>query len=172
MKELRKDNYSRFVVRNLARFGLTALLGIVLVCESVCAVPESVGVEVAQQGAIDNKEAIRERALKLITEGRQLSKQGNALALKQAISKWEQALELLQQLGELKSSQEVLLYSIGSSYSNLGDKQQALKYYNQALSLAREIKDKSAEASILNNIAVIHDNLGDKQQALKVYNQA
>lgn len=172
MKELRKNNYSQFVIHNLARYSLTALLGIVLVGESVNAIPKNVGVEIAQQQAIDNKEPIRKQALKLIQEGRQLSKQGTAESSKQAIKKWKQALELLQQLGELKSSQAVLLYSIGNTYSNLGDKQQALKYYNQALPLAREIKDKFAEASILNNIAAIHDDLGDKQQALKVYNQA
>ena len=172
MKEIRKNNYSRFVIRNLARYSLTALLGVVLVGESVSAIPRSEGLQIAQQGAVDNKEPIRKQVLKLIQEGRQLSKQGNAESSKQAISKWKQALELLQQLGELKSSQSVLLYSIGNTYSNLGEKQQALKYYNQALSLARKIKDKFAEASILNNIAAIHDDLGDKQQALKVYNQA
>ncbi|AFY56143.1 tetratricopeptide repeat protein [Rivularia sp. PCC 7116] len=172
MKKLKKDNYSRFVIRDLARFSLTALLGIVLVGESVNAIPKSVGVEVAQQGVVDNKEPIRKQVLKLIQEGRQLSKQGNAESLKQAITKWEQALELLQQIGELKSSQAVLLYSIGNTYSNLGEKQKALNYYNQALPLAREIKDKFAEASILNNVAVIHDDLGDKHQAFKVYNQA
>ncbi|MGB3642008.1 MAG: tetratricopeptide repeat protein, partial [Rivularia sp. (in: cyanobacteria)] len=172
MKEIRKNNYSQFVIRNLARYGLSALLGIVLVSESVSAIPKNVGVKIAQQQAVDNKEPIRKQALKLIQEGRQLSKQGNAQSSKQAISKWKQALELLQQLGELKSSQAVLLYSIGNTYSNLGEKQQALKYYNQALPLARDIKDKFAEASILNNIAAIYDDLGDKQQALKVYNQA
>ena len=46
-----------------------------------------------------------------------------------------------------------VLYSIGSNYSKLGEKQQALKFCNPALDLAREIDDKFAEASILNNIA-------------------
>lgn len=64
------------------------------------------------------------------------------------------------------------MYSIGTSYSNLGEKHKALQYFNQALSLARKIKDEFAEASIINNIAAIYDNLGDKQQALEVYNQA
>ncbi len=167
-----KNNYSQFVTRNLARFGLTALLGVVLVGESVSAIAKSAGIEIAQQQAVDNKEPIRKQVLKLIQEGRQLSKQGNAESSKQAISKWKQALELLQQLGELKSSQTVLLYSIGNTYSNLGEKQQALKYYNKALPLARDIKDQFAQASILNNIAAIYDDLGDKQQALKIYNQA
>ncbi|MEL6457151.1 MAG: CHAT domain-containing protein [Cyanobacteria bacterium J06621_15] len=172
MKELRKNSYLQFVVRNLARFGLTGLLGIVLVGESVNAIPRSEGLQVAQQGVFENKEAIRKQALKLITEGRQLSKQGNAESLKQAISKWKQALELLQQLGELKSSQSLVFYSIGSSYSNLGEKQKALLYFNQALALARDIDDKFAEASILNNIGAIYNYLGDKQQALEIYNQA
>jgi hypothetical protein len=59
MSNLRRKNYSRFVVRNLARYGLTALLGIVLVGESVGVRAESVGVEVAQQRSIDNNFAVK-----------------------------------------------------------------------------------------------------------------
>ena len=65
-----------------------------------------------------------------------------------------------------------VLYSIGSNYSKLGEKQQALKFCHQALDLAREIDDKFAEASILNNIGGIHNHLGDKQRALEFCNQS
>ena len=39
MNNLGNNNYSRFVIRNLTRYSLTALLGIVLVGESVSAIP-------------------------------------------------------------------------------------------------------------------------------------
>ncbi|MGB7375039.1 MAG: tetratricopeptide repeat protein, partial [Rivularia sp. (in: cyanobacteria)] len=55
---------------------------------------------------------------------------------------------------------------------DLGDKQQALKFYNQALTLSREVEDKSGEATTLNNIGGVYDLLGDKQQALKLYKQS
>jgi hypothetical protein len=40
----------------------------------------------------------------------------------------------------------------------LGEKQQALNYYNQVLSLIREMSDRPKEATILNNILNIPAN--------------
>jgi tetratricopeptide (TPR) repeat protein len=171
MKELRKNNYSQFVIRNLARFGLSALLGIVLVGESVSAIPKSVGVEVAQQQGVTSTEAIRAEAKKLTDEGFELFKQGTAESLNQAIDKWEQALPLWRKVDD-KGWEANILLGIGRVYSDLGEKQQALKYYNQALLLKRELTDKHGEAIILNNIGFIYDDLGNKQLALKYYNQA
>ncbi len=171
MKEIRKNNYSQFIVRNLARYGLSALLGIVLVGESVSAIPKNTGVEIAQQQGANSKEAIRAEAEKLRDEGFELFKQGTAESLNQAIAKWEEALKLWQKVSD-KNWQGTIMLSIGRVYSDLGEKQQALKYYNQALLLKREIKDKHGEAIILNNIGIIYDDLGNKQLALKFYNQA
>ncbi|MEC4867887.1 MAG: tetratricopeptide repeat protein, partial [Jaaginema sp. PMC 1078.18] len=57
-------------------------------------------------------------------------------------------------------------------YNDLGELQQALDYYNQALSIVRAVGDRSGEATTLNNIGVIYSDLGEKQQALDYYNQA
>ena len=65
-----------------------------------------------------------------------------------------------------------MLVNIGFVYSALGDKQQALAFFNQALPLRIQVGDKRGEATTLNNIGRVYDDLGDKQQALHFYNQA
>ncbi|MEH2350309.1 MAG: CHAT domain-containing protein, partial [Nostoc sp.] len=64
------------------------------------------------------------------------------------------------------------LDNIGSVYSSLGEKQEALKYYNQALPILRAVGNREVEATTLNNIGAVYDSLGEKQEALKYYNQA
>ena len=65
-----------------------------------------------------------------------------------------------------------LLNSVGYLYSALGEKEQALDYYNQALPLRRAVGDRAGEAGTLNNIGGVYDALGEKEQALDYYNQA
>ncbi|TVP63387.1 MAG: CHAT domain-containing protein, partial [Nodularia sp. (in: Bacteria)] len=55
---------------------------------------------------------------------------------------------------------------------SLGEKQQALEYYKQALPLRRAIDDRRGEAVTLNNLGKVYDDLGEKEQALEYYNQA
>uniref|UniRef100_UPI0039C6DBE7 CHAT domain-containing protein n=1 Tax=Anabaena sp. CCY 9402-a TaxID=3103867 RepID=UPI0039C6DBE7 len=61
---------------------------------------------------------------------------------------------------------------IGGVYDSLGEKQEALKYYNQVLPLYRAVSDRGGEATTLNNIGSVYNSLGEKQEALKYYNQA
>ncbi len=169
MSKLRTKNYSRFILRNLAHYSLTALLGIILVGESVSAMPNA-DLILAQQEATPNQ-AIRAKAQKLTIEGIELFEQGTPESLKQAISKWEEALPLWRKLDD-KKPQATITMGIGNAYSDLGDKQQALKFYNQALLLSQELRDKDRQAVTLNNIGNAYSDLGDKQQALNSYNQA
>ncbi len=64
------------------------------------------------------------------------------------------------------------LNNIGFVYSALGDKQQALEFYNQSLPLRRQAGDKAGEALTLNNIGRVYDDFGDKQTALEYLNQS
>uniref|UniRef100_UPI001F403EBE tetratricopeptide repeat protein n=1 Tax=Hassallia byssoidea TaxID=482630 RepID=UPI001F403EBE len=75
------------------------------------------------------------------------------------------------QVGD-KAGEATTLTGIGLVYSDLGDKQQALKYLNQSLLLKRQVGDKAGEAVTLNNIGAVYDSLGEKQQALNYYNQS
>ncbi|MHC5761012.1 CHAT domain-containing protein, partial [Nostoc sp.] len=57
-------------------------------------------------------------------------------------------------------------------YDDLGEKQKALQFLNQALPIYRAVGDKRGEARTLNNIGGVYDALGEKQKALQFYNQA
>jgi CHAT domain-containing protein/tetratricopeptide (TPR) repeat protein len=65
-----------------------------------------------------------------------------------------------------------LLNSVGGVYFELGKKQEALEYYNQALSLFRAEKKPSREAETLSFIANLYFQSGETQSSLNFYNQA
>jgi tetratricopeptide (TPR) repeat protein len=64
------------------------------------------------------------------------------------------------------------LNDLGLLYQDLGDNQQALSYFHQALPLRRQVGDRKSEATTLNNIGGVYANLGDNQQALSYFQQA
>ena len=55
---------------------------------------------------------------------------------------------------------------------HLGKQEEALKYYEQALAIRREVGNRSGEGTTLNNLGVVYDALGKKEEALKYYEQA
>jgi tetratricopeptide (TPR) repeat protein/CHAT domain-containing protein len=170
MKKTKTNNSSWIIFDKFAHYGLTALLGIVLVGESVIAITESTRVEVVQEQANSN-EAIRVEGERLYNEGFQFFQQGTRESLKQALSKFKSALVLFRKVGD-KKRQATIMLGIGHINDSLGYKQKALKYYNEALPVTHEVRNKSLEATTLNNIGLVYSDLGDKNQALKYYNQA
>ncbi|MEQ9262886.1 MAG: tetratricopeptide repeat protein, partial [Owenweeksia sp.] len=76
-----------------------------------------------------------------------------------------QALPLIQAVGD-RRGEATTLNNIGLVYDLLGEKQQALDYYNQALPLRRAVGDRGGEATTLTNIGAVYSSLGQKQQAL------
>jgi CHAT domain-containing protein len=64
------------------------------------------------------------------------------------------------------------LNNIGTVYLGIGKPEEALKYYNQALPIIREVGDRSGEAVTLSSIGLVYDNIGKPEEALKYYNQA
>ncbi|NJR15755.1 MAG: CHAT domain-containing protein [Calothrix sp. CSU_2_0] len=160
-----------YFLPNFIRYGFIGLLSVVLLSESVGARGTLAQLQIAQQPATTQPNATRAEAEELMQEGMQLYRQGTAESLVAARNKWEQALVLWQKLDD-KKKQATTLNNIGRVYSDLGDKQQALKFYNQSLPLSIEVGNKSGQATTLNNIGFVYDDLGDKQQALKFYNQS
>jgi len=80
---------------------------------------------------------------------------------------------LLAENWEFTPQQKALIYSnIASTSGVLGQKQEALKYYEQALRIRREVGDRGGEGTTLNNLGRVYDDLGQKQEALKYYEQA
>ena len=64
------------------------------------------------------------------------------------------------------------LVAIGLVYMDLGDKQKALDFYNQALPIFHQAGDHGGEAQTLTNIGAADAALGELQKALDFYNQA
>ena len=60
---------------------------------------------------------------------------------------------------------QTILGELGNISFSKGDPNQALKYYEQALSIARTIKDRKKEAATLGNIGNAYTVLGDLQNA-------
>jgi CHAT domain-containing protein/Tfp pilus assembly protein PilF len=64
------------------------------------------------------------------------------------------------------------LNAIGAIYSDFGEKQKALEYYNESLSLRRVLEDRRGEAQTLNNIGRVHEDLGEIEKAIEFLNLA
>ncbi|MBD2594516.1 tetratricopeptide repeat protein [Nostoc spongiaeforme FACHB-130] len=123
------------------------------------------------QAQIDSSVVNSSNAEQIFQEGEELLKLGTATSFRQAIAKFETALKLWQQTGNIKQ-QATTLNELGFIYNALGDKQQALIFFNQSLSLTKQITDIAGQAVTLNNIGGVYDALGDKKKALDCYNQS
>ena len=73
---------------------------------------------------------------------------------------------------QLNPDHAAALNNIGIAHDDLGDKQQALFFYNRALPLLREAENTRAEVLVLNRIGALYNDIGDVQQALTFYNRA
>ncbi|MBD2063839.1 CHAT domain-containing protein [Funiculus sociatus GB2-A5] len=150
---------------------LALFIGVLLLSESVAAIPAGIGVRISQQPAATEEDATRAAAGRAYKEGDQLYQQGTAESLRQAIAKLNEALPLYQAVGD-KKGEAVTLLGIGKIYDALGEKQKALEFYNQSLPLSRATGDKVGEGVTLNNIGRVYSDLGEKQKALEFYNQS
>ncbi|MEP6517992.1 CHAT domain-containing protein [Microcoleus vaginatus] len=71
-----------------------------------------------------------------------------------------------------RTAEATTLNNIGLAYNDLGEKQKAKEYFNQALPLFRAMGDRAKEATTLTNIGIVYSDLGEKQTALDYYKQA
>ncbi|MEG4518135.1 CHAT domain-containing protein [Microcoleus sp. AT9b-C5] len=71
-----------------------------------------------------------------------------------------------------RTAEATTLNNIGLAYNDLGEKQKAKEYFNQALPLFRAVGDRAKEATTLTNIGLVYSDLGEKQTALDYYKQA
>jgi tetratricopeptide (TPR) repeat protein len=61
------------------------------------------------------------------------------------------------------------LGNLGNVYTQLGQIQPAIEFYEQALAISREIGDRHGEVVDLNNLGTTHYDLGDKERAIEFY---
>ena len=74
---------------------------------------------------------------------------------------------LLSEDWQCTQQQRARIYSyIASTSGMLGQKQEALQYYQQALGITREVGDRGGEGATLNNLGLAYNALGQKQEAL------
>jgi CHAT domain-containing protein/tetratricopeptide (TPR) repeat protein len=105
-----------------------------------------------------------------VTEAERLHLEGTALAKRQSIAKYEEALLLIKAAGE-RQQEVIILNNIGVAYDSLGEKQKSVAYFNQALPIARATGDRGVEVAILHNLNMVYDSLGEKQKATEYYYQ-
>ncbi|MBN1482773.1 tetratricopeptide repeat protein [candidate division KSB1 bacterium] len=64
------------------------------------------------------------------------------------------------------------LGNLGNAYSDLGQVEQAIKHYQQALAIHREIGYRQGEAAALGNLGLAYSALGQVEQAIDYHQQA
>ena len=170
-KKSPKTLYKLVLLPGIVHRSLALFIGVLLLSESVAAIPAGIGVRISQQPAATSQDATRAAAKRAYQEGLQLYQQGTAESLRQAITKWEEALPLYRAVGDSRL-EAVTLNNIGLVYDALGEKQKALDFYNQSLPLSRATGDKAQEAVTLTNIGAVYSALGETQTALEYYNQS
>ena len=72
----------------------------------------------------------------------------------------------------LEEGEGVTLRLVGNSHYQLGNYNQSLDYYKQALAISEADGDRSNYAASIGNIGNVYQILGDPQMALKFYSQA
>ncbi|MEA5626322.1 CHAT domain-containing protein [Nostoc sp. UHCC 0251] len=123
-----------------------------------------------------------DKAHQLLKEGDQLDKQPSAAAVRQAITKFEEALKIWR-LPEVRAAkpqeapfwEAVTLSLIGNSYITLTENTKAVGYLEQALAIVQESQQSEArewKPLLLTSLGSVYQQLGEKQKAIDAYNQA
>lgn len=73
-------------------------------------------------------------------------------------------MDLYRTVGD-RGNEAATLSSIGSVYRGVGQPQQALDHYQQALPIHRDVGNRAGEAATLNNIAVVQFQRGELAEA-------
>ncbi len=89
----------------------------------------------------------------------------------QAIASFEAAAKQYQKAGNIKLTARSL-QMVGLVYFSLGEYEQTLNYYQQALPLWQSLEDRSGTAYLLASTGMVHSNLSQHSQAFDTLNQA
>src|SRR5262249_55097728 len=83
----------------------------------------------------------------------------------EALQYYHRALDLNRKSSGFKRDEAITLNDLGHAYWKLGDKQKALDYYKQALSLHRAVMNSFGESVCLYEIAVLERSRGNLAEA-------
>src|SRR5262245_18435003 len=111
---------------------------------------------------------------KLWGEAENLRTTGAVESLRAAMSKYEEALRLLHSVGKAADPGEIAytLHELAAIAHSLGDLQQAINCYKQALQLWRAANDRQSQVRTLTQIGRVSNSLGAKQEAQRLFEQA
>ncbi len=108
------------------------------------------------------------------------SKQLNRREFEQALATFQQVLAIQREISALpnvdrvaaRKSERLTLNRIAGIYVTLGEYTKAVDYYQQALVIAKELKDPEREMTTLNSIGRTYTRLGEYTKALDYLSQA
>ncbi len=110
----------------------------------------------------------QQELLKLLEQAEQQTQQRQA---KDAIATLQKVIALARQLKNQKA-EATAFFVIGVNYSNIGQPQKALEFFNSALPILREVGDRAREAITLIITGEIYFSLRQPQKALELFNSA
>lgn len=93
---------------------------------------------------------------------------GSTSRYDEALSLFEQSLELARAFGD-RSDEAEILNGIGKIHTRMREYEAALDFFNRSLAIARDIGDRRAEAHSLNNIGVVEMRNRELERALESF---
>jgi CHAT domain-containing protein/tetratricopeptide (TPR) repeat protein len=90
---------------------------------------------------------------------------------REAISSWEQVLEIVRAAGN-RQGEGTVLNALGAAYENLSQYERAIGFYEEALEIAREIGARVEEGNALGNLGNAYNELGQYERAIDLYEQS
>ena len=155
---------------------LLSLLTSLLVMPAAVVLLPSVPVEAQVTVAQTDAAALLDEGDRLLQQGVQ---QYQVSEFQAALQSWQQALELYQDPfvqtafpQESRQGEGNALRRLGNVDFVLGQHEQAIDLYEQALEIAREVEDHQGEGYVLNNLGNISSVLGQYDQSIDFYEQA
>jgi CHAT domain-containing protein/Tfp pilus assembly protein PilF len=103
--------------------------------------------------------------------GDKLRAEGTGPSRHQAVTQYEAALALWTDLAD-QPRQADTLSSIGRTYYDLGDMNNALEFWNRELTVRHALGHPDDEGNVLGSIASVYSRLGDRQKALEYFSQS
>jgi len=116
-------------------------------------------------------QAQSQSAEQLSSEANRMVASGSPDAISKAIDLLSRAVELYRNAHN-RHAEAVALHSIALAYDSIGEKERALKYFDQSLAAVRETGDRSTEALVLGNVGLVYSSLGEVDRALEFYQQS
>ena len=89
-----------------------------------------------------------------------------------ALNSYKQSLKTAREIDKVSPMELLIVNEIGEFHLDLAQYPDALEFYQQAWTIAREIADQTEQGNSLNRIGIVYELLGQYPEALESYQQA